>query len=586
MSLDRYAFFAHQVRDPNGVIVPVGTLVTVIDADTSSKAAIYYDNGTTQKTNPVPTDSNGLITFYCGLKKRIHLVVMAPAGQYSLGPFAADTVEDHRQTGDHAPGTIGAEQLDFTIEPGSDLSIHAAMEANTHGAASNEYFLVQKAGTGSGTSSSGRVSDLVADSFRVASEGYFQGYIVADPDVTSINAAIAAANDGDVILVRGSNPDGTQAVLTTTSSSILIDKSISLVALAPWQKFLSAGTGYTIQIVGTGIVVHLSGLLITAQNATDRAGIIIGEANTVYITGVTVNGGLSGLVVAASGTGVGSVYMTDCQFNPDSTSGQRALYVGDMQGGIFATNCVFGQGGSTYYAVHLNNQATSVGCGHHFTSCNFYGDDKHVKTDVPNTAFVQCFFNDLSGTAESLNITANATDCYAPSSGINIIQGTITDPSNNRSGSLSSWDFDSGVVDINNSGATYEDEFFYHEETHNLGSRNLEVSLLCANTSGFDDQVWVASPQSIQLFHATTPLAAGPQAFSVHHVSDNATRIVFYAGRSKSGGVVTGTKKWIATGVDPNAIVNGVNSSSYNYTDAGGIALDRIYIRLRLRKMV
>lgn len=584
MALDRYAFFAHQVRDPDGTIVPVGTLVYVRDADTALPATIYYDNGTTQKTNPMPTDANGIVTFYAGRKVRIHLVVMAPAGQYSLGPFAADTVEDHRLTGDHAAGTIGAEQLAFTIEPGSDLSIHAAMESNTHGAASNEYFLVQKAGTGSGTSSSGSLGDIVMDSASVASSGYLQGYIVADPSVAAINAAIAAANDGDVILIRGTNPDGTQATLNTGANAIVIDKSISLVGMAPWQKFKSNGNAYTIQIDGSGIIVHLAGLLIEATNSTDRCGIVVKDANTVYMTGVTVNGGLRGLTVAQSGS-VGSIYMTDCQFNPDSTNGQEALLVSDMAGGIFATNCVFGQGGSSYYAAYLNNHSTTTLCGHHFTSCTFYGSDKHVKTDVENCIFVSCFFNDLSGTAESLNITANATDCYAPEK-LNIIQGTITDPSNNRTGGLSSWDYDSGVVEIDNSGATYEDEFFTQAFTHNLGTRQLEAELLIADTTGFDNQVWNQSPQGHQLFHSSTPLAMGPQAFSVHYVSDSAANLVLYAGRSKSGGSVTTTKRWLVAGVDSTAVAAGVNVSSYNYTDAGGIALDKIYVRLRLRRMV
>lgn len=585
MALDRYAFFAHQVRDGDGTIVPVGTLVYVRDADTSLPATTYYDNGTTQKTNPMPTDANGIVTFYAGRKKRIHLVVMAPSGQYSLGPFAADTVEDHRLTGDHAAGTIGAEQLDFTIEPGSDLSIHAAMESNTHGAASNEYFLVQKAGTGSGTSSSGSVGTTVHDSMSVASEGFLHGYLVADPNYTSINAAIAAANDGDVILIRGTNPDGTQATLNSGTSSITIDKSISLVAMSPWQKFLSSGTGYAIRIVGANIIVHLSGLLITAANSTDRAGILIGEAQTVYMTGCTVNGGLSGLSIVSGGGTIGSVYLTDCQFNPDTSVGQSALRSVGQAGGIFATNCVFGQGDSLHYAVDLNNHATTVLCGHHFTNCTFYGSDKHVKTDVENCIFVSCFFNDLSGTAESLNITANATDCYAPQK-LNIIQGTITDPSNNRTGGLSSWDYDSGVVEIDNSGATYEDEFFTQSFTHNLGTRQLEAELLIANTTGFDDKVWNQAAQSSQLFHATTPLAMGPQAFSVQYTGDNAAVLVLYAGRSKSGGAVTATKRWLAAGVDANAVVANVNSSSYNYTDAGGIALDKIYVRLRLRRMV
>lgn len=584
MALDRYAFFAHQVRDLDGAIVPVGTLVFVRDADTTLPATIYYDNGTTQKTNPVPTDANGVVTFYAGRKKRIHLVVMAPAGQYSLGPFAADTVEDHRLTGDHAAGTIGAEQLDFTIEPGSDLSIHAAMEANTHGAASNEYFLVQKAGTGAGTSSSGSLGGIVMDSASVASSGYLQGYIVADPDYLSINAAIAAANDGDVILVRGTNPDGTQATLNTSNHAILIDKSISLVGMAPWQKFLSNGTAYTVQIDAPGAIVHLSGLLIVAVNPTDRCGIVVSDVNTLYMTGVVVNGGLRGLSVAQSGT-VGSIYMTDCQFNPDTTNGQSALTIGDMAGGVFATNCVFGQGGAASYAVSLNNHSTTILCGHHFTSCTFYGNSKHVYTDVENCIFVSCFFNDLSGTAESLNITANATDCYAPEK-LNIIQGTITDPSNNRTGGLSSWDYDSGVVDIDNRGATYEDEFFTQAFTHNLGTRQLEAELLIADTTGFDNQVWNQSPQGNQLFHASTPLAMGPQAFSVHYVSDSAARLVLYAGRSKSGGSVTSTKRWLVAGVDSTAVAAGVNSSSYNYTDAGGIALDQIFVRLRLRRMV
>ena len=585
MALDRYAFFAHQVRDPDGAIVPVGTLVYVRDADTALPATIYYDNGATQKTNPMPTDANGIVTFYAGRKVRIHLVVMAPTGQYSLGPFAADTVEDHRLTGDHAAGTIGAEQLDFTIEPGSDLSIHAAMESNTHGAASNEYFLVQKAGTGSGTSSSGSLGDIVADSMSVASEGYLQGYIVADPDGASINAAIAAANDGDVILIRGTNPDGTQATIDTSVASIEIGKSISLVAMAPWQKFLVSGTANPIIIAGSGIIVHLSGLLLVASTSATGNGIGISDVGTVYMTGVTVNGGVGPCLEIAEIGSTGSVYLTDCQFNPNTTTGEEALLVTAQSGGIFATNCVFGQGGSSYYAVNLNNHATTSLCGHHFTSCTFYGSDKHVKTDVESCIFVSCFFNDLSGTAESLNITANATDCYAPEK-LNVIQGTITDPSNNRTGGLSSWDYDSGVVEIDNSGATYEDEFFTQSFTHNLGTRDLEAELLIADTTGFDNIVWNQSAQSHQLFHATTPLAMGPQAFSVQYTGDNTAVLVLYAGRSKSGGAVTATKRWLATGVDANAVVANVNSSSYNYTDAGGIALDKIFVRLRLRRMV
>lgn len=582
MALDRYPFFAHQVRDRSGGIVPAGTQVSVVDADTSEQALLYKDNGANAKTNPLVTDDNGVVWAFVSLKTRINLIVLAPSGQYSLGPFAADTVQDHRLTGDHAAGTITAEQLAFTITD-VDVAVHAAMESGTHGLAANENFVHTVAGTASGSTDSPTLDDVHVTKLHASER--IHGYRVCNPTIAAIQAAVDAANDGDTIWIKGDAPGGTPEI-DTTAGTVLINKNLSIVALGT-REFNVVGANYVFTVNADAITVELANMSLN-RTSGNAGSIRIRQAKEVTLRNMILKGALGNaheISTVSTGSGIQNIYMYNVQAIPAASGGSAfSTVAGGYDGKVIVVGGLMQNANATFYGVDLDDGSSDHKGGVSFFGTTFRGASKHVRVDVPDVRFLGCYFNDTGGTAISLLITANGTNCFADTVVNTFNTGTISDASNNLSGIGSTWDYDSGVVTLDNSGATFEDEFLVQSFTHNLGGRQLEANLLLANTVGFDDVVWTLTPGVSFVFN-TNPQAPGGQFYSLALTTDNVAKLTLYAGRSVSGGVLSATKKWIWNAADPRAIVGDVQQDVYSWQDAGGLALDKVFLRLRLRRM-
>ena len=577
MAPPRLWHFAEFIQDFFGNAIP-GATVTVIDRDTGAPIAIYKDGeGVNRESNPLPSSESGFVSFYAGPRKSVNLLVASAAASFTIADVAADTVEAHRQAGDHDAGTITADQLAFEIT-NPDLAIHVVQESNTHGLASNEYFACTKAGADSAATSSPTFADVTVDSLDVATGGLMLGSYVSDCDRASIVAAIAAASEGDTILIKGRG-DGSTPQISTASGTITIDKGLVIKGLGfSAIDLIGANPLFTISNLSYTMIENLS----ISRSSGAAPGITITNSagvrmhNVVYST-TTTSVGTYG-IHQNQDLNAGFLFLDNCII--DAPNG--ALRIDGSTGGVYATRSYFTATGTSDYGVALIKGGAEPDSGHSFTNCVITGAQLGLYVDMKNCKFLGCYIKDESGANEVVNVTANGTTCYLPTNA-NTISGTITDPSSNIVGNAASWDYDSTVT-IDNNGATYEDEYFVQSFTHNLGTRHLECLIEVANNAGFSDKVWTFAPQLYSVYHSTTPLAPGAAAWSVCFTADNVAKLVLYAGRSRSGGTISTSKKWIWNAVDPTAIVDNVNSVSYNFADAGGYELDKVWVRFRLRR--
>ena len=568
---------AEFIQDYFGNAIP-GATVTVIDRDTGAPIAIYKDGaGVNRESNPLPSSESGFVSFYAGPRKSVNLLVASAAASFTIADVAADTVEAHRQAGDHDAGTITADQLAFEIT-NPDLAVHVVQESNTHGLASNEYFACTKAGAESAATSSPTFADVTVDSLDVATGGLMLGSYVCDCDRASIVAAIAAASDGDTILIKGRG-DGSTPQISTASGTITIDKGLVIKGLGfSAIDLIGANPLFTISNLSYTMIENLS----ISRSSGAAPGITITNSagvrmhNVVYST-TTTSVGTYG-IHQNQDLNAGFLFLDNCII--DAPNG--ALRIDGSTGGVYATRSYFTATGTSDYGVALIKGGAEPDSGHSFTNCVITGAQLGLYVDTKNCKFLGCYIKDESGANEAVNVTANGTSCYLPTNA-NTVSGAITDSSSNIVGNAASWDYDSTVT-IDNNGATYEDEYFVQSFTHNLGTRHLECLIEVANTSGFNDKIWTFSPQLFNLFHATTPPAAAAASFSICHTADNTSKLLIYAGRSRDSGGVTASKNYIFNAIDPTALVAAVNSSVYQWAEAGGYALNKIWLRLRLRR--
>ena len=577
MAPSRLWHFAEFIQDYFGNAIP-GATVTVIDRDTGAPIAIYKDGaGVNRESNPLPSSESGFVSFYAGPRKSVNLLVASAAASFTIADVAADTVEAHRQAGDHDAGTITADQLAFEIT-NPDLAVHVVQESNTHGLASNEYFACTKAGAESAATSSPTFADVTVDSLDVATGGLMLGSYVCDCDRASIVAAIAAASDGDTILIKGRG-DGSTPQISTASGTITIDKGLVIKGLGfSAIDLIGANPLFTISNLSYTMIENLS----ISRSSGAAPGITITNSagvrmhNVVYST-TTTSVGTYG-IHQNQDLNAGFLFLDNCII--DAPNG--ALRIDGSTGGVYATRSYFTATGTSDYGVALIKGGAEPDSGHSFTNCVITGAQLGLYVDTKNCKFLGCYIKDESGANEAVNVTANGTSCYLPTNA-NTVSGAITDSSSNIVGNAASWDYDSTVT-IDNNGATYEDEYFVQSFTHNLGTRHLECLIEVANTSGFNDKIWTFSPQLFNLFHATTPPASAAASFSICHTADNTSKLLIYAGRSRDSGGVTASKNYIFNAIDPTALVAAVNSSVYQWAEAGGYALNKIWLRLRLRR--
>lgn len=570
--MDRYPHFTLQARDQYGNVAAYAR-VTVLDGDSGAAITTYYDDGVTVKSSII-TDSQGWADFYTAKKKVVSVTVTGTDGTFTIPRIAADTVEDHRQTGDHAAGTITPDQLSFSLPDDPDLALHVVMESNTHGLASNEYFACTKAGTASAATSSPDFADVTVDSLAVTTGGTIHGVMFCDSDQTSLTAAIAAASSGDVIVIQSTS--GTTVSYDTSGGTITINKSLTLTSLG----------GVSIDYEGNNPLFTVTSGLVTFERMEITQ--VSGSASILKVT----NGSAAVRQVNWNNTGAPCVLLqgTGGQFTSERSQiisdqdGIKTNGVGTY-GSIYATSTTFSStdAGGTYYGVNLTKNGAAPTSGHSFTNCKIMGKSRGLYVDVPDCKFVACYIEDFSGAGEAVHVTSNGADCYLPSTS-NTINGAITDGSSNIVGNTAGWDYDSGIITIDNSGSTYTDEYFTQSFTHNLGSVQLDGALLLANTVGFNDKVWLI-PVGPSVVYNTNNHAHGALAFSLCYTSTNVAKLVLYAGESRTGGSITTSGDYLFNAVDPTAVSASVAEDDYNWADAGGVALKTIYVRLRLRRM-
>lgn len=574
--MDRYPHFTLQARDQYGNVAAYAR-VTVLDGDSGAAIATYYDDGVTPKTSII-TDSQGWADFYTARKKVVSVTVTGTDGTFTIPRIAADTVEDHRQTGDHAPGTITPDQLSFSLPDDPDLALHTVMESNTHGLASNEYFACTKAGTAAAATSSPDFADVTVDSLSATTGGTIHGTIVCDADRASIVAAIAAATEGDTILIRGSG-GAAASEIDVSGGTIAVGKGLTIAGLGGIKlDFSGANPLFT---VDSGSQVTFRDLRLNrTSGASDCIKLISNEAVHFFnvVMGDSGGAGRYGLLIDNGGTAC-PVYITDTLI----FGGKTALYLKLSANGVFAVNSLFYNSSLTEFTVLVEDALGAILDGCTFLGCHIEGLKYAVKVDADSVRFSGCYILDQSGVGEAVNVTANGTNCYLPSTA-NTISGSITDGSSNIVGNTAGWDYDSGIVTIDNSGSTYTDEYFTQTFTHNLGTVQLDGALLLANTVGFNDKVWLI-PVGPSVVYNTNNHAHGALAFSLCYTSTNAAKLVLYAGESRTGGAITVTGDYLFNAVDPTAIVATVAEDDYSWADAGGLALKTIYVRLRLRRM-
>lgn len=572
--MDRYPHFTLQARDQYGNVAAYAR-VTVLDGDSGAAITTYYDDGVTPKTSII-TDSQGWADFYTARKKVVSVTVTGTDGTFTIPRIAADTVEDHRQTGDHAPGTITPDQLSFSLPADPDLALHTVMESNTHGLASNEYFACTKAGSGSAATSSPTFEDVTVDSLTVTTGGELHGCVVSDLSRSAIVAAIAAVQDGGTILLKGASNSASPVTIDTTSGTISIAKNLTIRGLGDVRiDFTGNNPFFTI----TSVTTSLENIeIIQSSGAASVLKVTNGNAKTKNVNFLSIGAPC----VLLQGTG-GGLIADQSHFVSDQDA-VKTNGVGTY-GTIYAERTVFASGdtGGSFYAVNLTKNGAAPTSGHTFVACQIAGKSLGLYVDVPDCKFIGCYIEDFSGTGEAVHVTANGTNCYLPSNG-NTINGSITDGSSNIVGNTAGWDYDSGVITVDNSGSTYTDEYFTQTFTHNLGSVQLDGALLLANTVGFNDKVWTI-PVGPTVVYNTNNHAHGALAFSLCYTSTNAAKLVLYAGESRTGGSITTSGDYLFNAVDPSAIVAGVAEDDYNWADAGGLALKTIYVRLRLRRM-
>lgn len=555
---NRYARITLVARRIDGSAVP-GAEIAVYKKSTGALATLYSgDNLSGSVSNPVFASSTGSVSFYAGDNKDNYTFVPVDSSVIVSSEAPVDTVENHRQTGEHAAGTITAEQLSFTITD-VDVAVHAAMEANTHGLGATEHFVHTKAGTAAGATDSPALANVTCDTFTTAQ---FLGYtVVEDPSGTGLASAIAAASSDDTLVL----PEGTH-VLT---SGVTISTTQTLLGLGhDCVLRLASGTGPVVTVSGVGrlrnlTVSHLgSGYCVAASGGA------------LYLENVKISG-TNGVSYAG---GLFRSSVTDCEIAASST----ALLV---NGSGHNNEALSFKGNNISGAVTLT-APTTFPVGIEFSGNTITGA---FTSSMPNTWMLG---NHING-----NVTFNSTASQSlfPTNG-NTYTGTLT--GDVYATGFNDWEYVSAWIDLDNSASTYTDEFYYFGASgfasafpHGLGSRQLEIMLQVANNSTGSDERWTIYPSPCSLdidagagTAGDFPVPAMAQ-FAAHIVDGSNVRIVGYAGEHQTGSGAVGTAgKTLFAAVDSQAIVSAAEADDYNFAAAGGYSLDRIWVKVFIRR--
>lgn len=548
----RYAYTALRVVRPDGSGAG-GAPVTVRKLSTGALATLYNGDALSggTKPNPLTTDSNGFVSFFAGDLKDNYSVAVPAGLAFEYIEVTADTVENHRQTGEHADGTITADQLaPGIIGSTTDVTIHAAKVRDVHGIPTTLGTEGPAYSTVGGATNDPTFGDITVDTIT---QGEFAGAVMVNDPATDLASAIAAASTWDTIWI----PEGTHTLSSGVTLNAVNLRGVgrnSILRLASGSGTVVTMTAFAslhdLQIVhaGSGVGISINGgatldnvQVVTYGNSVSLTGVI--EWTAIRNCGLLSLSGY-GLSMAGASVGSGFLSVSDSVIAP----------------GISLTSPTTNAFGST------------------FTGCFLQGNSV---INVPNTRFYGCV---VEG---DVTVASTAFPCLLPAQG-NVVTGTITGGA--YVSSFTTFDWNSGWIDVDNSGGSKTDEYFKVGDSgigsvfnHGLGTRKLEAMVSVANNSTGSDEVWVLPCGLTDA--ANGAVVPGVGHLSLHIVDANNAALVMYAGDYQDGSAsVAGSSKTIFTAVDSQAIQSATTKAAYNYGAAGGYALDRVWVKVFFRK--
>lgn len=557
---NRYARITLVARRIDGSAVP-GAEIAVYKKSTGALATLYSgDNLSGSVSNPVFASSTGSVSFYAGDNKDNYTFVPVDSSVIVSSEAPVDTVENHRQTGEHAAGTITADQLaDGIIAQTTDVAIHEAKERGVHGvptALGTEGFAFSSVG---GTTNDPVFDDVTCGTLTTAE---FLGYTVVEDPASDLATVLAAASTGDTIVL----PSGTHTLASGVTTSVAV-RIIGLGRKCNLQ--LASGSGTVLTVSGD---VRLSNFRVT-QAGTGTA-LAIPSSSSVFMDGMELNA-----PTALSITGsIGAIRVTDSIIIGSTT----AISVN----GSGHNNKILRFSGNEISGAVTLNAPTTFPVGIEFSGNTITGA---FTSSMPNTWMLG---NHING-----NVTFNSTASQSlfPTNG-NTYTGTLT--GDVYATGFNDWEYVSAWIDLDNSASTYTDEFYYFGASgfasafpHGLGSRQLEIMLQVANNSTGSDERWTIYPSPCSLdidagagTAGDFPVPAMAQ-FAAHIVDGSNVRIVGYAGEHQTGSGAVGTAgKTLFAAVDSQAIVSAAEADDYNFAAAGGYSLDRIWVKVFIRR--
>lgn len=539
----RYQYHSLRVVRADGSGFP-GASVTVRRLSDGKLATLYAGDNLSggTKSNPMNADGNGFVSFFAGDLKDNYSISVPAGAAFTYLELTADTVENHRQTGEHADGTITADMLAAgIIGSTTDVTLHSAKVRDVHGVPNSlgtEGFAYSSVG---GTTNDPTFGDVTADTLTV---GELLGYtVVSDPSGTGLADAIAAASLEDTLLI----PEGTWVL---SAGVTLSNEHIRGMGVGAVLR-LASGSGTVITSTGDSKISNIKVQHLGTGDAIDVSG------SRIYLDHVEV----AGVLKFSSGLFFSTV--TNCEINTLTIAGSAA---GSLQ--AFTNNYIAGD-------VTLTTPTTCPN-GMTFTS-NYIGGDLSVS--IPNVRF---FGNVVAGDA---TFASTSYPCLFPTNG-NVVLGTITNPV--YALGFSSWPYQSGWIEVDNSAAGKTDEYFYVGDSgigssfaHGLATRKLEFMVQVSNTSGGTDEIWPIYPTVHGA--AGTLVTPGANAFSVHIIDANNVRLVMYAGDAQTGsGTTASSSQIIFNAVDSQALTT-ATQAAYNYGAAGARSLDHVWVKLFAR---
>ncbi len=567
----RYRRFTLIARRPDGSVA-AGKAINIYRVSDGSLATLYKGDNLSGglESNPVFSGDDGKVTFFAGDNKDEYSFIPEEGGIGVAIEGTADTLENHRVTGEHADGVIGMEQLTQEVQDaigggGSpDVAAHEVLVRGTHGVPNvlgTEGFAYSETG---GATNSPKFDAIVYSSLMPDGtiDATFHGArVIETSSFTNLENAINAASSGDTILI-------TQG--THVPSEVTISKGITIKGMGP--NCILAPAGFF--EITTTEAVNFEDL--TIDTAALSGGIEFRETSDDVMRFsrcriLNTSAGSTNPRINVIGL-ARSFSIQDCVFN-----GAGSCLT--VSGGV-GSNGLLTLHGNRFFR---NNSGDCVTLGGAYTAASIMGNyfERNVQCNLANT------FWHGNVIENDIDFTAPAAGSLFPTNG-NIVLGTVTGLE--WAGQYAGWQhISANWIDLDNTGPTFQDRFFTFGDTgfgtdvnHGLDTRELEVMILVSDNSAGAGRVWPIFPGSSPA--ANDDVVPGVNHFGVQIIDDNNLRVVGYAGDVQNGsGTTTGSTSHIFTAVDASAL-QAVDSKTYNYAAAGGIQLNQAWAKVFVRR--